>query len=41
LALQKILIIACPSQANNTGKVTILIRETLKLGGEFVGDYKE
>jgi hypothetical protein len=33
------LIIACPSYSNNTGKITIVIRETLKIAKEYIGDY--
>lgn len=41
IALQKILVIACPSHANSSGKVTIVIRETLKVVKEYLGEYKD
>ncbi len=40
IALQKILVIACPSHANNTGKVSIVIRENLKIAKEYLGEDK-
>lgn len=39
VALQKILVISCPSYNNNSGKITIVIRETLKVVKEYIGEY--
>jgi len=41
ITLAKILIIACPSYSNNTGKITIVIRETLKIAKEYIGEYND
>lgn len=35
------MIISCPSYSNNTGKITIVIRETLKIAKEYIGDYND
>jgi len=41
ITLAKILIIACPSYSNSTGKITIVIRETLKIAKEYIGEYND